>query len=105
MTRGYENKASIISLHLEEGEILTVQERDGNLKPMQDNFLHPDVKMIMMMTSKTLLTYICILLETDARFISTSSCEVSETRSPAPSHRRQTMMVSDHWNRCNTNIR
>lgn len=73
MTREYENKASIIRLHREEEEILTVEERDGNLNSRQGNFIHPDVKMIMMMTSKTLVSYIWILLETDARFISTSS--------------------------------
>jgi hypothetical protein len=70
MAREYENKASIISLHLEDEEILTVEERDGNLNSRQGNFVHPDVKM---MTSKTLVSYISILLETDARFISTSS--------------------------------
>jgi hypothetical protein len=90
MTREYENKASIIRLHREDEETLTVEERDGNLNSRQGNFIHPDVKMIMMMTSKTFVSYIRILLETDASKIHLDlKLAGNETRSPAPSHGRQ----------------
>jgi hypothetical protein len=41
----YLNKPYII--HEKEEDILTVQERDGKLKPEEEDFLHPEVKMMM----------------------------------------------------------